>query len=221
MHEVVTLEQRRRKRRTQLVVQLQSDRQRDAAHVLDAAADRHVVDAARDQRGGEVDRLLRRPALAVDRRRRRLDRESGLKPRVPADVRRLLAVLLNAAGDDVLHLAGIDACAPQHLDEDDAEQLVRMDVFVVALFGMSAAYRCANGFDDDDLTPVHASPLYVVTNPPLGLSVAPTKNPASSLARKATVPAISSGRPNRPSGVRSRSAALTVSPCKPEVAASM
>ena len=45
-------------------------RHRDVAHVLDARADHDVVDAGGDQRGGEVDRLLGRAALAVDRRRR-------------------------------------------------------------------------------------------------------------------------------------------------------
>src|SRR5437899_12857115 len=42
-----------------------------------------------------------------------------------------------------------------------------------------------------------------VTSPPFGLSVAPTKYDDSSLARNATVAATSSGRPRRPSGVRS------------------
>ena len=46
-----------------------------------------------------------------------------------------------------------------------------------------------------------------MTSPPFGLSVAPTKNDDSSLARNATAAATSSGRPSRPSGVRSRVAA--------------
>ena len=46
----------------------------------------------------------------------------------------------------------------------------------------------------------------MVTMPPLGLSVSPTKNAASSLARNATVAGDLLGRPKRPSGVRSRSA---------------
>ena len=41
-----------------------------------------------------------------------------------------------------------------------------------------------------------------VTRPPLGLTVAPTKNAASSETRNATVAAISSGVPSRPIGVR-------------------
>ena len=53
-----------------------------------------VVDAGRDQRRGEVDRLLGGAALAVDRRRRGLDRQAGLEPGVAADVDALLAELL-------------------------------------------------------------------------------------------------------------------------------
>ena len=73
-----------------------------------------VVDAACDERGGEIDRLLRGAALTVDRGRRGLDRQAGLEPRVAADVVRLLAVLLHAAGDHVLHRFGRDPRALDH-----------------------------------------------------------------------------------------------------------
>ena len=74
-----------------------------------------VVDAGGDQRGGEVDRLLGGAALAVDGGRRGLDRQPGLEPGVAADVDRLLAELLHAAGDDVLDLGGIDPGAVDQL----------------------------------------------------------------------------------------------------------
>ena len=77
--------------------------------MLDARADGHVVHAGGDQRGGEVHGLLGRAALAVDRGRGRLDRQPGLEPGVAADVEHLLAELLDAAGDDVLDLGGVDA----------------------------------------------------------------------------------------------------------------
>ena len=57
----------------------------------------------------EVDGLLGRAALAVDRRRRRLDRQALLQPGVAGDVEGLLAELLHAAGDDVLDLGRVDA----------------------------------------------------------------------------------------------------------------
>ena len=124
------------------------------AHMLDATADRDVVHAGCDQSRGEVDRLLRRSALPVDGRRRSLDRQAGLEPGVAADVVRLLPVLLDAAGDDVLDLGRIDAGPCQHLHEDRSEQLVRVDVPVVPLLGMAAAHRCPYRLDDHDLTSV-------------------------------------------------------------------
>jgi hypothetical protein len=62
-----------------------------------------------------------RPALAVDRRRGSLDRQSGLQPGVAADVVGLLAVLLDAACDHVVDLTRVDAGPPQHFDERRAE----------------------------------------------------------------------------------------------------
>ena len=107
-----------------------------------------------DQRGGEVHGLLGRAALAVDRRGGGLDRQPGLQPGVAADVEHLLAVLLDAAGDHVLDLGGVDAGALDDLGVGLAEQLVRVRVLVVALLRMPAPDRGPNSLDDDDLTPV-------------------------------------------------------------------
>ena len=69
-------------------------------------ADHDVVDAGGDQRRGEVDGLLRRAALAVDRRGRRLDRAGpACSQALRAMLNALLAELLHAAGDHVLDLA--------------------------------------------------------------------------------------------------------------------
>ena len=151
----MALEQLRRKRRAEVLDHLRVRRQRDVAHVLDTAADRDVVHAGRDERRREVHGLLRRPALAVDRRRRRLDRQARLQPRVAADVVRLLAVLLHAAGDHVLDEYRVDAGAIDHLDERRPEQDVGMDVLVVALLRMPAPHRGADSLDDHDLTAFH------------------------------------------------------------------
>ena len=86
--------------------------------------------------------------------------QPGLQPGVAADVEHLLAVLLDAAGDHVLDLGGVDARALDDLGVGLAEQLVRMRVLVVALLGVTAPDRGANRLDDDDLTAVpivHAS----------------------------------------------------------------
>ena len=151
------LEQLGRPGRADVVDPLEADAHRDVAHVLDARADRGVVDAGGDQGGGEVDGLLGGAALAVDRRGGRLDRQTGLEPGVAADVEHLLAVLLDTAGDDVLDLRGVDAGALDHLGVGLAEQLVGVGVLVVALLRMPAPDRRPNCLDDDYLTPVAVS----------------------------------------------------------------
>ena len=69
----------------------------------------------------------------------------------------LLAVLLHAAGDDVLDLAGVDPGALDHLGVAAAEQLVGVGVLVVALLRVAAADRRAHGLDDHDLATMTAA----------------------------------------------------------------
>ena len=102
--DVVLLHQLRREGAAVLLLGLHAHAERQVAHVLDARADDHVVDTGRDECRAEVHRLLRRAALAVDRRRSGLDREALLQPRVARDVERLLADLLDTPRDDVLDL---------------------------------------------------------------------------------------------------------------------
>jgi hypothetical protein len=124
------------------------------AHVLDARADDGVVHPGRDQRGAEVDRLLRGAALAVDRRGGRLDRQAGLQPGVAADVEALLAVLLHAPCDHIVDGPGGDAGALDDLRVALRQELVRVDVRVDALLRMTAPDRRADRLDDDDLATV-------------------------------------------------------------------
>ena len=115
----------------------------DVAHVLDAAADRDVVDAGGDQRGGEVDRLLGGAALAVDVVAGVSIGRPGLEPGVAADVEALLAELLDAAGDDVADLGRVDAGALDELGVGLGEQVRGVEVLVVALLRVAAADRGA------------------------------------------------------------------------------
>ncbi len=124
----------------------------DVTHVLDAASDRGVVDAGGDQGRGEVDGLLGGAALAVDGGRRGLDGQAGLEPGVAGDVDPLLAELLHAAGDDILHLGGVDPGALDHLGVGLGKQVGGVDVLVVALLLVAAADRRADCLDDYDLT---------------------------------------------------------------------
>ena len=131
----------------------------DVAHVLDAAADGDVVDAGGDQRGGEVDGLLGRAALAVDGGGGGLDRKPGLEPGVAGDVDALLAELLHTAGDDVLDLGGLDAGPLDHLVVGLGEQARGVGVLVVALLLVPAPDRQAGGLHDHDLASTELSVL--------------------------------------------------------------
>src|SRR5680860_1087784 len=150
--QVVSLDQLGREGRAVLLHHLVAGGEGDVAHVLDAGADRDVVDAAGDQRRGEVDRLLGGATLAVDRRRRSLDRQAGLEPGVAADVDPLLAELLGAAGDHVAGLGRVDAGALEQLAVDLGQQVGGVDVLVVALLLVPAPDRRADRLDDYDLT---------------------------------------------------------------------
>ena len=119
--------------------------------MLDAATDDDVMDAVRDLRGGEVHGLLGRAALEVDRRRRRLDRETLLQPGIAADVQSLGTELGDAARDHILDLAGVDAGALDDRAVGGTEKLVGMGVLVVALLRVTTPNRRPGGFNDDDL----------------------------------------------------------------------
>jgi hypothetical protein len=63
-----------------------------------------VVDAGGDQRGAKLTACWAEPHWRSTVVAGRLDRQAGLEPGVAADVEHLLAVLLDAARDDVLDL---------------------------------------------------------------------------------------------------------------------
>ena len=87
---------------------------RHARHALDAGRDHDVVRAGDHALGGEVHRLLGRPALAVDRRARHRLGEPGGEHGVAADVDALVADLHDATHDHVVDQRGIEVVA---LDE--------------------------------------------------------------------------------------------------------
>src|SRR4051812_45087293 len=96
---------------------------RDLAHVLHAAGDDDVLGAAHDALGGEVQGLLARAALAVDRRTGHLFRQTGGQPRGAGDVARLRPQRVEAAEDDVFDHRGVDAGPADELFEDVRPQV--------------------------------------------------------------------------------------------------
>ena len=119
---------------------------RDAGHGLDAAADGDVAGAGLDEVGGEVDGLLGAAALAVYGRGGDRVGEVGGEEHVAGDVDALLADLVDAAEDDVLDHAGLDAGALDDLVQDHCAEVVGVDAGKDAV---AAAHGRANGLYDD------------------------------------------------------------------------
>ena len=118
---------------------------RHAAHALDAGGDDHVHLARHDGRGGEVDRLLRRAALAVDGGGGHAFRQLGGQHRAAGDVVGLLAGLTDAAHDDVLDQGGIGARAGDEPVQHFAGEVGRMPARHAAALAASGG---AGGGDD-------------------------------------------------------------------------
>jgi hypothetical protein len=118
---------------------------RDAGHHLDAGGDHDVVRAADHALRGEVRRLLRRPALTVDRGRRHCLGEAGREHCVATDVRRLLADLHDAAHDHVFDQLGIELVA---LDQRLQRLSCEIDGMPLAELAVALAPCGADGIDD-------------------------------------------------------------------------
>ena len=119
------------------------------AHRLDAAGDADVDGAGGDQSGDQVVGLLAAAALAVDRGRADVLRQTGDQPCHPADVVGLLAELRHAAADDLLDLGGVDAGLLDHRPLHGAEQLGRMQARQPSI---PLADGAAGGFNDYRVT---------------------------------------------------------------------
>ena len=143
---------------------------RHPAHRLDPARDGDVVGAGEHALRGEVDRLLRRAALPVDRGGRHVLGQPGADPRVAGHVGRLLAHLGHAAADDVVDPLGIDPGALDELGQREAEEIGGVPPRQPSL---ALADRRAEGVDDDRFTWSHPSRLSDVRVRSLGRRTAP------------------------------------------------
>ena len=127
--------------------------QRHARHVLHAAADRHVADVRLDQVRREVDRLLAGAALPVDGRRRDRVGVAGSEQGVAGDVGRLIADLIDTAGDHVLDNVRLHARTPRYLLQHLRQQRNRVHAAQAA---SAPPYRSPHRLDDDDICIFHA-----------------------------------------------------------------
>ena len=132
--------------------------ERHPAHDLGAAGDHEVVVVRRHARGGEVDGLLRRAALAVDRRGRHRLGQPGRDPPVAGEVRALLAHLAHAPADDVVDALGVHARPLDQRGQGEAQEVRRVPVGQRAA---ALAERRPHDVDDDRLSHGAASSNFV------------------------------------------------------------
>ena len=118
---------------------------RHAAHALDPRRDHHVVGARDDALRGEVQRLLRRAALTVDRRSGHRVGEARGERGVAPDVQGLVAHLHDAAHDHVVDQRGIEIVAV-----DQCTQRVggEVDGMPAREHAVAATERRPDGVDD-------------------------------------------------------------------------
>ena len=125
---------------------------RCAGHAFDSAGDEQVALIAPDGLRGAVQGLKPRAAQAVDRLARHVDREVGKQQGHAGDVAIVLAGLVGATENHVVHVGRIDSCA---LDEDSQHmrgQTVRPKHSQRATI---AAHRRTHVADDHCFTLMH------------------------------------------------------------------
>ena len=123
------------------------------AHRLDPAADDDVHGAGHDRLGGEVDGLLRRATLPVDRRAGHRVGEARSQGGVAPDVHGLLAHGHGAAHDDVLDEGGVQVVA---LDEGLERRGGEVHGVPARQLAVAPPHRGAYRVDDDGVG--HARP---------------------------------------------------------------
>ena len=151
-YERIAVEQLLRKSAPPLLLRLLVHRKADAPHVLDSGRDDRFVDPGGDAQRGEVQRLLTRAAPDVERRRAGRLRESLLEPGAARDTGRLLRHLVDATGDDVVDLRGVDAAAFDQACVDTTQEIGGMQVAENALLTMSAPNGGADRLDDEGVS---------------------------------------------------------------------
>src|SRR6185437_3271588 len=125
----------------------------DAAHGLDPAGDDDVDGTRRDQAGHQAVGLLAAAALAVHGHGADVVRQPGDEPADPADVVGLLAVLRDAAADDLFDLAGFKAgIAAGLLDQRLLDRSQQLSGVQTGQPSVPLADGATSGFNDDRVT---------------------------------------------------------------------
>ena len=126
----------------------------DLGHGLHAADRDHILRAAHHRLGGKVQRLLRRAALAVNRRARHIHRQASGEPRGARDVARLRTDGVDAAENNVVVVFTRNHIA---LDQGLERMRAEIDCVDVGQTTLALAGRAAQGIDNIGFCHFHSS----------------------------------------------------------------
>ena len=112
--------------KTGILEQLEGRAHRHAAHAFDAMRQNHVLGAGHHALRRELDCLLRRAALPVNRNRGNAVGQIGREHRVATDIAALFAALRNTAGDHILDGTGIKVIAIGNRIQRSGAEINRM-----------------------------------------------------------------------------------------------
>jgi hypothetical protein len=115
-------------------------------------SDGDVADAGGDEVGGEVQCLLRRPALTINGGRRHFDGESREQHRLPSDVDGLLTGLRDATEDDVLDQRRVEPRTAGDLAKHVRTEVDRVNILEVTVLLVPPTQRGTNGLNDHDIS---------------------------------------------------------------------
>src|SRR5262249_29274816 len=146
-HDVVTLRETRRQRSVAGATGVRAHRH--ARHVLDATGDDDVVLAGHDALCREVGGLLAGAAHPIERGPAHIEGQAGDQRGIARNVEALLAELVDAAKNDVLHLGRVHADAADEITQDQRREVVGANGRELPVLFADGG---ANGSDDDSVS---------------------------------------------------------------------
>ena len=140
-----------------------------AAHGFRTGSDDHILHPGHDRLSGEMDGLLRRPALPVDGHRRHRARQVRGENRITSEMQPLLARLADASHDHVVHGLGRDTGPRNDVIQYGSGQIDRMPSADPTVAPTARRPRCGDDICFSHDVPPYNSPALPSHNCALGL----------------------------------------------------